>query len=57
MSMIKYIPPKDFIYKKCCALFLKRIGDYMVWLTYYYKTWDYCRCGPYSAYIPHFFVH
>ena len=55
--MIKFIPPKEFIYKKCFALFPKRIGDYRVWLTYYYKTWD-CIChGHYSTYIPHFFVY
>ncbi len=55
--MIKFIPPKDFTYKKCFAWFPKQIGDYRVWLTYYYKTWDYCGRGVYSSYVPHWFVY
>ena len=50
--MIKLIPPKESTYKKCFALFPKRIGDYRVWLSYYYKTWD----KGYFSYIPRFFV-
>ena len=55
--MIKFITPKEFTYKKCFALFPKRIGDYRVWLSFYYKTWNYSYQGIYSAYIPHLFIY
>ena len=51
------IKDKETVVKTCFALFPKRIGDYCVWLSRYYKTWDYSYQGIYSGYIPHWFVH
>lgn len=50
---IKKIDP-EHTYRKCFALFPKRIGDYRVWLSPYYKTWDYTNIT--YGYIPHWFV-
>ena len=52
--MVWEIKDKEHIYKKCFALFPKRIGDYRVWLSPYYKTWDYTNIT--YGYIPHWFV-
>lgn len=51
------IKDREAVVKTCFALFPKRIGDYRVWLSRYYKTWDYSYQGIYSGYIPHWFVH
>lgn len=53
------IKDKETVVKTCFALFPKRIGDYCVWLSRYYKTWDCCRHGGLygNEYFPHWFVH
>lgn len=53
------IKDKETVVKTCFALFPKRIGDYYVWLSRYYKTWDCCRHGGLygNAYFPHWFVN
>lgn len=55
--MLWRIKNKEFIIKKCFALFPKRIGDYRIWLSCYYKTWDYYQQGPYAGYIAHWFIN
>ena len=55
--MIWLIKDKETVVKTCFAIFPKRIGDYRVWLSPYYKTWDYLYDGIYSGYVPHWFVH
>ena len=52
--MVWEIIRKEYKYKKCFALFPKKIGDYMVWLSPYYKTWDLLSTW---GYVPHWFVH
>lgn len=51
------IKDKETVVKTCFAIFPKRIGDYRIWLSRYYKTWDYSHQGYYSGYIPHWFVY
>lgn len=53
------IKDKETVVKTCFSLFPKRIGDYCVWLSRYYKTWDCCRHGGLygNEYFPHWFVH
>lgn len=51
------IKDKETIVKTCFAIFPKRIGDYRVWLSRYYKTWDYHSQGIYSGYVSHWFVY
>ena len=36
---------KEFTYKKCFALFPIKIDNYLVWLSPYYKTWDFDYIG------------
>lgn len=55
--MIWQVKDKEVIIKKCFALLPKRIGDYRIWLSNYYKTWDYYQQGPYEGYVEHCFVH
>ena len=55
--MRKYIAPKDHVIKVCFAIFPKRIGDYRIWLEYYYKTYDYRCMAQYSGYYPHYFLN
>ncbi len=50
------IKDKETVVKTCFAILPKRIGDYRVWLSRYYKTWDYFYQGVYSGHIPHWFV-
>ena len=42
-------------YKKCFALFPREIDGYVVWLSPYYKTWDYTNIT--YGYIPKLFIH
>ena len=51
------IKDKETVIKTCFALFPKRIGDYRIWLSLYYKTWDYYYEGIYSGYVPHWFIN
>lgn len=44
----------EYTYKKHFALFPVVIDDYVVWLSPYYKTWDYTNIT--YGYIPHLFV-
>lgn len=55
--MVLVLTDKEYTLKKCFALFPKRIGNYLVWLSTYYKTWDYSNQGIYTGYIPHLFVY
>ena len=55
--MIWKIKDKEEVVKTCFALFPKKIGDYRVWLSRYYKTWDYSYQGIYSGYVAHWFIH
>lgn len=55
--MIWAIKDKEAVVKTCFSIFPKRIGDHYVWLSRYYKTWDYFHQGVYSGYVPHWFVH
>ena len=41
-------------YKKCFALFPVEIDGYFVWLSPYYKTWDYTNIT--YGYIPKLFI-
>ena len=43
--MIREIKNKEYVYKKRFALFPRKIGNYFVWLSPYYKTWDLHWCG------------
>ena len=52
--MIWEIKDKEFRYKKCFAILPRRIGDYIVWLSPYYKTWD---MVPYWGLANHLFIH
>lgn len=54
--MVWQIKDKEEVIKTCFALFPKKIGDYRVWLSRYYKTWDYYSQGVYSGYVPHWFI-
>ena len=55
--MIKQIKDREEDVKKHFAFFPKRIGNkYIVWLSYYYRTWDFVYDGIYSCYIPHDFI-
>ena len=54
--MIWLIKNKEKHIKTCFALFPKRIGDYMLWLHKYYKTWDFVGNSIYSSYVPHLFI-
>ena len=51
--MIWYVPPKDQKVKRRFALLPKKIGDYRVWLGYYYETFDFTMLG----YSSRFFLH
>lgn len=42
-------------YKKCFALFPVEIDGYIVWLSSYYKTWDYTNMT--YGYIPKLFLY
>lgn len=54
--MVWTLKDKETVIKKCFAIFPKRIGNCVVWLAPYYKTWDYSYQGIYSGYMPHLFV-
>ena len=41
-------------YKKCFALIPVEIDGYVVWLSHYYKTWDYTNIT--YGYIPRLFI-
>jgi hypothetical protein len=47
---------KETIIKTCFALFPKKIGDYWVWLSHYYKTWDCMWRGGWLYYTPIWFI-
>lgn len=55
--MVWLIKDKETVVKTCFAIFPKRIGDYRVWLSRYYKTWDWYHNAVYSGYVPHWFVN
>ena len=48
------IKDKELRYKKCFAILPRRIGDYIVWFSPYYKTWDMI---PYWGLSNHLFIH
>ena len=56
--MIWEITSKEQKIKTCFALFPKKIGDYRIWLSRYYKTWDLIRGGGLygNSYVPHWFI-
>ena len=45
----------EYTYKKCFAFFPTEVDGYIVWLSPYYKTWDYTNIT--YGYIPHLFLH
>lgn len=57
--MIWRIRDKEEKVKTCFALFPKKIGDYRLWLSRYYKTWDCVRGGGLygNQYIAHWFIY
>lgn len=54
--MIWPVRDKEQTLVTCFAIFPKRIGRWWVWLSKYYKTWDYVYNDIYSCYVPHWFV-
>ena len=54
--MIWRIKDKEEIVRTCFAFFPKKIGEYRVWLSRYYKTWDWYCHGPYYGYTARYFV-
>ena len=51
------IKGKEQLIKTCFAFLPKKIGRYRVWLSKYYKTWDYSYQDIYTCYIPHYFIN
>lgn len=47
-------PDKEYTYKKCFAFFPRVVDGYIVWLSPYYKTWDYSEII--YEYCSHLFV-
>ena len=47
---------KEAQIKTCFALFPKKIGQYVIWLQRYYKTWDWAYMDVYSGYFPRYFI-
>lgn len=54
--MVWHIKDKEYKLKKCFAIFPRRIDDSIVWLSPYYKTWDFIG-GLYAFYMPHLFIN
>ena len=51
----KVTDDKEYNYNKCFALFPVAIDEYRVWLSFYYKTWDYTNDT--YGYVPRRFVY
>lgn len=51
------IKDKEYVVKTCFAIFPKKVGSYRIWLSRYYKTYDFVYQGAYSNYVPHWFVY
>ena len=54
--MVWKIKDKEDTLKTCFAILPKKIGEYRVWLSRYYKAYDYTYLGIYSYYKPRYFV-
>ena len=54
--MIWEIKDKEYTIKKRFAFLPRRIGKYKIWLSFYYRTWDFFLDGIWSGYDSHDFI-